>query len=182
MAARYVKDSRDRSHYVLHQEMRMSCGPACVAMIEDAFKQKCMNNGEVRIRQISQNYPGKFTAAGGTGIDNLAAVMRAEGIPTYAPVHVPKGRLFAYFRTYVGPRTPIIAQVMWLQPETITMMTHYTVLKQIDIDNLMIFLDPMNDVVEVPHEQLVKETYTYQTKGGSKGQLTGWIIVPHLRR
>ena len=161
----------------------MSCGPACVAMVEDAFKEKCINNAEGRIREISQKYPGKFTPAAGTGIDNLAAVMRAEGIPTYDPMHAhTKEGLFANFWAYVGPRTPIIAQVLWLQPETITMMTHFTVLKQIDTpDNRMIFLDPMNDVVEVSHEQLVKDPFSYQTKGGSKGQLTGDILVPHLR-
>jgi predicted double-glycine peptidase len=153
MAARIVKDSRNRSHRVLHQQMRMSCGPACVAMTEEAYKQQNIDNAEERIRGLSQRYSGSFNAVRGTTINNLADVLRAEGVPTYQPVRVNKDRLLAYFRTYCGPRTPIIAQLMWLQPEAITMMTHFIVLKQIDRDNRMIFLDPLNDVVEVSKEQ-----------------------------
>lgn len=179
MAGRWVKDSRDRAHYVLHQERRMSCGPACVAMTEEAYKQKNIGDAEARVRQLSQNYPGKFTEAGGTTIDNLQHVLNAEGVPTYKPVRVAKDQLFNYFRAYVGPRTPIIAQLMWLTPETITMMTHFTLLKQIDHDHRMIFLDPLNDVVEVPRKQL-DERVPYVTTGGATGQLTGWVVIPHL--
>jgi hypothetical protein len=181
MAARFVKDSLGRTHYLLHQEMAMSCGPACVAMTEEAFKKKCFVNAEGRIRQISQRYPGKFSAGGGTTIENLATVLRAEGVPTYKPVQVKKDKLLSYFHAYVSPRTPIITQILWLQPETITMMTHFVVLKQIDADKRMNFLDPLNDVVEVPHDQFVHEPLNYQTGSGAKGQLTGWIVVPHVR-
>src|SRR5258707_8509057 len=113
MPARYVEDSKGRMHCIWHQEMAMSCGPASVAMTEEAYKKKRIVNAEGRIREISQKYPGKFTAGGGTGIDNLASILQAEGVPVYKPVHVAKEKMFSYFWAYVHPRTPIIAQVMW---------------------------------------------------------------------
>jgi hypothetical protein len=106
--------------------------------------------------------------------------MRAEGIPTYQPVRLAKEKMFSYFWTYVSPRTPVITQLLWLQPSSITMQTHFILLKQIDRDHRMFFLDPMNDVVEVPREQLEKERITYRTPGGATGQLTGWVCIPHL--
>ena len=157
----------------------MSCGPASVAMTEEAYKKKCIVNAEGRIRELSQRYPGKFTASQGTGIDNLASVLEAEGVPVYKPVLVPKAHMFDYFWAYVHPRTPIIAQVMWLQPQSITMQTHFTVLKQIDHDHRMIFLDPLFDIVEVPRAQL-SEQFTYKATSGQTGQLTGRMVIPRL--
>ena len=180
MAARFVKDSRGRTHYVWHQEMAMSCGPSCVVMTEQAYTQKTVDNAEARIRDLSQKYPGKFTAGGGTGIDNLASVLRAEGIPTYKPVQVSKDKLYSYFRHYVHPRTPVICQLLWLQPESVTMVTHFVLLKQVDADRRMIFLDPLNDVVEISYEQFTTDRVNYRAPGGYNGQLTGWIVVPHL--
>ncbi|HYJ92596.1 MAG TPA: papain-like cysteine protease family protein [Pyrinomonadaceae bacterium] len=179
MPARYVKDSKGRMHYIWHQEMAMSCGPASVAMTEEAYKKKCIVNAEARVREISQKYPGKFTAGGGTGIDNLASVLQEEGVPVYKPMLAAKEKMFSYFWAYVRPRTPIIAQVMWLQPASITMQTHFTVLKQIDHDHRMIFLDPLFDVVEVPRAQL-SERFTYIASSGQTGQLTGWMVIPRL--
>jgi len=158
----------------------MSCGPACVAMAEQAYTQKDTANAEARIRDISQKYPGHFDSRGGTKIENLASVMRAEGIPTYAPVHVTKDKLFSYFHHYIHPRTPVICQLLWLQPASVTMVTHFVLLKQVDPDRRMIFLDPLNDVVEVSYDQLIKENINYRASGGYNGQLTGWIVVPHL--
>lgn len=180
MSARLVKDSKDRPHRVLHQEMRMSCGPACVAMTEEAYKQQCIRNAEERVRNLSQKYPGHFTAGGGTTINNLADVMRVEGIPTYKPVQIPRKSMFSYFHHYCRQRTPIIAQVLWLQPETITMMTHFTLLKHVDSDNRMVFLDPLHDVVELHRDQL-SEHFHYRSASGSNGELTGWMVIPHLR-
>ena len=68
MSARFANDSRGNSHYLLHQEMTMSCGPASVAMVESQYKQACMIDPESRARQLSQNYPDRFTQAGGTGL------------------------------------------------------------------------------------------------------------------
>ena len=158
----------------------MSCGPACVAMAEQAYTQKEHANAEERIREISQKYPGQFTQRTGTGIENVASVLRAEGIPTYKPVQLKKADLFSYFRCYVHPRTPVICQLLWLRPESITMMTHFVLLKQVDPDRRMIFLDPLNDVVEVTFDQLVKDPFHYTARNGSSGGLTGWIVVPHL--
>ena len=70
----------------------MSCGPACVAMTEGQYKQMCMIDPEGRARQLSQNYPERFTATGGTGAVNLAYVLNAEGVrhgkPTAFRQHV----------------------------------------------------------------------------------------------
>jgi hypothetical protein len=169
MTARWATDSRGRSHYLLHQEMDQSCGPACVAMAESFYKLACMVDPEGRARQLSQNYPGRFTASGGTTAGNLAYVLNAEGVPTYASECVSQNRLFDYFWAYVGDRTPTIAKILWNGGGR-----HFTVLRQIDADHRLIFLDPWYDVVEVPRSQLPN----YNANGAS-GVLEGWLTITH---
>jgi len=169
MVAKFVGDSRGRTHYLLHQEMDQSCGPACVAMAESFYKQACMVDPEARARQLSQNYPGKFTATGGTLATNLAYILNAEGIPTYASTAVGPDNLFAYFWQYLGERTKIIAHIAWSGGGG-----HFTLLKQIDSDHRMVFLDPWYDVVEVPRASLP----IYNVPGGS-GKLSGWLTITH---
>ena len=146
--------------------MTMSCGPACVAMVESQYKQACMIDPEGRARQLSQNYPDKFTATGGTGAANLAYVLNAEGVPTYATTGT-GNKMFDYFWAYIGDRTPIIAHISWA-----TGGGHFTILRQIDSDHRMIFLDPWYDVVEVPRASLPN----YGIPGGT---LSGWLTIPH---
>ena len=167
MSARFATDSRGRTHYLLHQEMNMSCGPACVAMAEGSYKQMCMIDPESRARQLSQNYPEKFTATGGTGAINLAYVLNAEGVPAWKTDSLTGTRLFDYFYAYCTERTPIIAHISWSGGGG-----HFTVLKQIDADHRMIFLDPWYDVVEVNRASLPN----YGIAGGT---LNGYLTIPH---
>lgn len=168
MSARFVTDSRGRTHYLLHQELTMSCGPACVAMVEGEYKQACMIDPEGRARQLSQNYPDKFTVTGGTGAINLAYVLNAEGVPSWKTDSLSATQLFDYFWAYCRPRTPIICHISWKSGG------HFTVLKQIDEDHTMIFLDPWYDVIEVPRSSLPN----YGVPGGS-GTLNGYLTIPH---
>ena len=64
--AKILSDSKGNSHYVIFQELSMSCGPACVAMAESHYKKMCMIDPEKRARELSQKYEGKWTATGGT--------------------------------------------------------------------------------------------------------------------
>lgn len=169
MSARFRTDSKGRTHYLLHQEMSQSCGPACIAMAESLYKLKCMIDPEGRARQISQNYPGSFTAAGGTRNDNLAYVLNAIGVPSYGGQNATQAKLFDYFWHYLGDRTPIIAHISWSGGGG-----HFTLLRQIDPDHTMIFLDPWYDVVEVPRAQLPN----YNVAGAS-GTLSGWVTITH---
>lgn len=169
MSARFCTDSQGRSFYVLHQEMSQSCGPACVAMAEEAYKLACMVDPEGRARQLSQNYPGRFTATGGTGADNLAYVLNAEGVPAYAGTGVGPANIFAYCWQYIGARTKIIAHISWPGGGG-----HFTLLTQIDPDHKLIFLDPWYDVVEIPRASLPN----YNVPGGS-GTLSGWLTIVH---
>jgi hypothetical protein len=169
MVARWAADSRGRSHYLLHQEMSQSCGPACVAMAESFYKLACMLDPEARARELSQNYPGRFTATGGTGADNLAYVLNAEGVPTYRSTGVDTSKIFDYFWKYIGERTKIIAHVAWSGGGG-----HFTLLKQIDADHTMIFLDPWYDVVEVARARLPNYNV-----GGASGTLSGWLTITH---
>jgi hypothetical protein len=168
MSARFCTDSKGRSHYILHQEMAQSCGPACVAMAEGLYKLACMIDPEARARQLSQNYPGNFQAASGTNAGNLSYVLNAEGVPCYGTVNA-GARLFDYFWQYCGERTPIIAHIAWAGGGG-----HFTLLRQIDPDHKMIFLDPWYDVIEVPRSQLPN----YNVPGAA-GTLSGWINVTH---
>jgi len=166
MSARFANDSRGNSHYLLHQEMTMSCGPACVAMVEGQYKQACMIDPEARARQLSQNYPDKFTATGGTGASNLAYVLNAEGVPCYASTGV-AGKIFDYCYYYLSERTPIIAHISWASGGG-----HFTVLSEIDANQRLYFLDPWYDVVEVNRSSLPN----YGIAGGT---LSGWLTIPH---
>lgn len=111
MSARWVTDSRGRSHYLLHQELAQSCGPACVAMAEQIYKQACLIDPEGRARQISQLYPGSFDPKNGTLATNLAYVLNHIGVPAYRSEGVAGTRIFDYFWYYCGERTPIIAHI-----------------------------------------------------------------------
>jgi len=169
MTARWVADSRGRTHYLLHQEMDQSCGPACVAMAESFYMLACMVDPEARARQLSQNYPGRFTATGGTFASNLAYVLNAEGVPTYASTAIGPTRIFDYCWYYIGERTKIIAHIAWSGGGG-----HFTLLKQIDPDHRMIFLDPWYDVVEVPRSALPNYNV-----GGASGTLSGTLTITH---
>ena len=57
--AKIVSDSKGNSHYIIFQELSMSCGPASVAMTESQYKLMCMVNPEGRARELSQKYDGK---------------------------------------------------------------------------------------------------------------------------
>lgn len=169
MSARFRTDSKGRSHYILHQEMNQSCGPACIAMAESLYKLQCMIDPERRARLISQEYPGSFTEAGGTRADNLAYVLNRIGVKAYGGTDVTTGKLFDYFWQYIGDRTPIIAHISWQNGGG-----HFTLLRQIDADHRLIFLDPWYDIVEVPRSQLP----TYNVPGGS-GTFSGWLTITH---
>jgi hypothetical protein len=94
--------------------------------------------------------------------------LNAEGVPAWKTDALSPTRLFDYFYAYCGPRTPIIAHISW------TKGGHFTLLKQIDSDHRMIFLDPWYDVVEVRRSDLP----SYNVPGGS-GTLNGYLTIPH---
>lgn len=166
--ARILQDSKGNGHYVIFQELGQSCGPACVAMVESHYKLQCMVNPEGRARQLSQNYEGRWTATGGTGAGNLSYVLNAEGVPTYAATGVATNRLWDYFNTYVGDRTPLIAHISW------TSSGHFTVCRKIYPDGTIVFLDPWYGIVEVQYANIPAYSPT-----GATGALSGWLNITH---
>lgn len=170
MSARWGTDSKGNTHYLLHQEMSQSCGPACVAMAESFYKMACMVDPESRARQISQKFPGNFTAKGGTRSDNLAYVLNALGVQCYASEGAPSTKIFDYFWHYIGERTKIIAHISWNGGGG-----HFTLLKEIDRStHRMLFLDPWYDVVEVDRANLPA-----YSKNGAVGKLSGWLTITY---
>lgn len=168
MAAGFRTDSKGRTHYILFQEMSQSCGPACVAMAEEIYKQACMIDPEGKARRLSQNYPGKFTATGGTNVTNLAYVLNAEGVPAYAATDC-SSRLYDYLWHYVKARTPTIAHISWAGGGG-----HFTLCRMVDEDGTMVFLDPWYGVVEVRRNNLPNYNPT-----GATGTLSGWLVITH---
>jgi hypothetical protein len=136
-------------------------------MAESQYKQACMIDPEGRARQVSQQFPGRFTATGGTGAENLAYVLNAIGVPAWKTDSLSATRLFDYFYAYCSERTPIIAHIGWTGGGG-----HFTLLKQIDSDHRMIFLDPWYDIVEVERRNLPN----YGIVGGT---MRGWLTIPH---
>lgn len=171
MGARWVTDSKGKSHYLLHQELAQSCGPACVAMCEEIYKQACMIDPEGRARTISQLYEGSFDPKNGTRASNLAYVLNHIGVPSYRSEGVGGAKIFDYFWAYCSDRTPIIAHIAWAGGGG-----HFTLLRSIDRStHRMLFYDPWYDVVEVDRANLPN----YRTNSGASGQLSGWLTITH---
>jgi hypothetical protein len=169
MTARFFTDSKKRSHYILMQELAQSCGPACVAMVEDSYKQACMVDGEGRARQLSQKYPGKWTATGGTAdMENLTDVLNAEGVKAYRATWVGTS-LYSYLAYYAKEKTPVIVHVRW-GPNS----GHFIVCPFVDADGTIPFHDPWYGLVETQGASLPAYAPT-----GASGTLSGWIVVPH---
>ena len=166
--ARVVSDSKGNSHYIIFQELSMSCGPASVAMTESQYKLQCMVNPEGRARELSQKYAGKWTATGGTGAANLTDVLNAEGVATYALTYSPPNRLWDYLSTYVGERTPVICHIAW------TSGAHFVVCRKIYPDGTIVFLDPWYGLVEVKYPNLPNYNPV-----GATGTLSGWLNITH---
>lgn len=164
--AKFYYDSKGRSHYVLEQEYALSCGPACVAMVEGFYKLKCMIDPEGRARQISQQYPGNFTLKEGTTDVNLYDVLNAEGVRTYPLMELSQEEIFDHLAYHVSERTPAIAHIRWSGGGG-----HFAVCRKVDSDNTVIFLDPRYGVVEVNKKDFPK----YR----SPGQLSGRLIFTY---
>jgi hypothetical protein len=166
--AKVVSDSKGNSHYIIFQELKMSCGPASVAMTESQYKLQCMVNPEGRARELSQKYDGKWTAEGGTMAGNLTHVLNAEGVKTYAVTYSPPEKLWDYFSYYVKDRTPMICHIAW------TKGGHFAVCRRVYPDGTIVFLDPWYGLVEVKYKDLPNYNPT-----GATGKLSGWLNVTY---
>lgn len=171
MGAAFYTDSRGRLHYVLTQEYTTSCGPACVAMAEGAYRMQCMVDGEGRARQLSQRYPGRWTAAGGTeAMMNLSYVLNAEGVRTYGATNVTPGGLYSYLSFYAQERTPAIVRVGWSGHGG-----HFVVVPYVDPDGRVFFHDPWYGF----HECNASDLPAYNPRPDVSGQLSGHIVVTY---
>ena len=166
--ARVVSDSKGKSHYVIFQELNMSCGPASVAMVESQYKLSCMVNPEKRAREISQQYEGSWTAEGGTMADNLSRILNAEGVKAYDVTYAPPGEIEGYIDAYLTDRTLMIFHIAW------TSGGHFAVLRKKYSDGTMVFLDPWYGVVEMKASKIP----VYKVPGGT-GKLSGWMNITY---
>ncbi len=167
--AKFVSDSKGNSHYMLFQELAMSCGPACVAMAESFYKLKCMVDPEKRAREISQDYEGRWTAKGGTRADNLTHVLNAIGVRTYKCVDIPDNKIYSYLKHYVKDRTPTIAHIAW------TTGGHFSLVRRVYEDGTIVCLDPWYGVVEVKSSNV-----TAYNPIGTTGKLSGWLNITYM--
>lgn len=171
MAAVWETDSKGRSHYMLRQELKNSCGPACVAMAEGIYKMQCMIDPEKRAREISKQYPKGFKEEEGTYPSNLAYVLNHIGVRAYKSEGVGGPKIFDYFWHYVGGRTPIIAQIKWSGNKG----AHFALLTEIDrATHRMIFYDPWYGLVELDRKDLPN-----YSKSGASGVLNGWMTITY---
>jgi hypothetical protein len=158
--ANFYRDSHQQTWGVMMQERHMSCGPACVAMTEVYYKSHIVENMEGRMRALSQKYPGRFTDAGGTSMDNMVDVLREEGVKTFDVLRT--DRVWAYLYKYANDNTPIIVEIDWATGGKHVVVCPY-VYKS---DWKSIFLDPGFGLVELVGSFLP-----------SAGVLSGQIIV-----
>lgn len=151
----------------------MSCGPASVAMTEVYYTSRIRADLELRMRELSQKYPGKFTEIGGTGMGNLVNILREEGIKTYDLIYAKD--IWAYIYAYAKDNTPLILHVQWANG------AHFIVCPCVyKADQKVIFLDPWYGLVELAGSSLpdyVGGDPTGTFGPVAKGKLSGWIII-----
>lgn len=180
--ARSVLDSKGNSHYMLFQELSMSCGPACIAMAESLYKLSCIVNPEKRAREISQLFPGGFSASGGTFVSNLSSVLNGLGVKTHHSVDIPDKKIYRYLSHYVTDQTPTIAHIKWYSrkkfgsTKLIQKGGHFTLVKKVYDDGTIVFLDPWYGVVETKKNDLP----AYNPIGAA-GKLSGWMIITYQK-
>jgi hypothetical protein len=173
--ANFYRDSHGASWGVMMQEKHMSCGPASAAMTEVYYKSGIVANLEARIRQLSQKYPGRFTEEMGTNADNLAEVLRDEGIKCYDALAAQPAAVWSYLYRYANDDTPVIVHIAWERGGHFAVCVY--VYKK---DQHCIFLDPWYGLVELAGSSL--PDYIVGDPTGTfapvaKGKLSGWIIV-----
>ena len=172
--ANFYSDNHGERWGVMIQEKNQSCGPASVAMTKVYYTSKISAGLEAEARRLSQNYPDNFTESKGTGsINNLASVLRAEGVKTYDALYVKD--VWSYIYAYARDNTPILCHVRW------AVGGHFVVcVKAYRDDQTCIFLEPWYGLVQIAGSKL--PTYTVQDSTGTfdpvkTGILSGWIIV-----
>jgi len=153
-STRYVFDSKGYAHYVLDQEYSMSCGPACIAMVESYYKQVCLIGPEKRAQIISQQYPGAFSLEHGTHMENMSHVLNKEGVKAYGVTQVTPDKMFDYFYQFVGDGkkgTSAIISITWAGGNR-----HAVICRMVYPDQTVVFLDPTFGVIEVKRAELPK--------------------------
>lgn len=171
MADLYLKDSKGRYHQVCMQATSMSCGPACVAMVDRIYNHRS-GSDEARACQLSQRYSGSWSMDGGTMMHNLSSVLNAEGVAAYAATNVGTGSVYQYLKYYASFSTPVIARIQWSGGG------HFVVFAIYDPDDRFVAYDPFYGIVEVPGSKL-PEYVGVDSDGPSQGHLSGHLVITH---
>ena len=166
MSAYIAKDSKGGTHYILVQAYGTSCGPACVAMVEASYHQRCFEDLEARARAISQHYSGAWTPWGGTEVANLSSVLNEEGVKADPARYVP-GAVWTFIQNFATPSTPMIVRA-----QLGGAAGHFIVANKVYPDNLVILYDPLHGLVEMPGAQFPY----YTPRPGVAGLLDSWVV------
>ncbi|MFD1554835.1 papain-like cysteine protease family protein [Paraburkholderia silviterrae] len=149
-------DSDGNYQFVWMQELRFSCGPACVYMIERIKKQACPAGGEERIRQITALLPeGYSEAQGGTQSYNaLALALQAIGFSATAI-------LIEHFRDFLALASfPFITRIGWPDGSG-----HFVVCVACTRNAELVCLDPWGGLTQ-PKLQFIPVYQVLYQKGG----------------
>jgi len=161
-----LRDSKGRWQQVNFQAFEMSCGPACVAMVERIYKH-LQRSDEQRALQLSQKYPGQWTIDKGSYIYNLSSVLNAEGVKAYGATYVHYSGVRSYLAYYASFGTPCIAQVNWYGAGS-----HFIVAAIHDSDDTFEFFDPFYGIVE-------QKGPDFPYYRGNAGYFNGWLVITH---
>ena len=170
MAYKFFRDSRHKSYEVCMQQDPMSCGIACVAMIENIVKHTRGYN-ETTLQEKSQDIGfGGYHELGGTYLGNMAQLLREEGIdcPGYAycnPVSMDQVLGF-----YLRAQKPAILQVTWENGGR-----HYVLGVGMHGQETVVICDPGSGVVEAKLHMLPRYQTKYQHKK-AVGMINGWYM------
>ena len=170
MPYKTFKDSSNKAYDVCLQQDPMSCGIACIAMIENIVKHTRGYN-ETTLQEKSHEIGfGGYQELGGTYLGNMALLLRAEGIASPGYGFCNPLSMDGILGYYLRGGKPVILQVTLESGAR-----HYVLAVGIHKTDTVIICDPGTGIVEAK----LSAFPMYRTKYRhikTVGMINGWYL------
>ena len=170
MPYKFFKDSRHKAYEVCLQQDPMSCGIACVAMIENIVKHTRGYNESTLQEKSQEMGAGGYQELGGTYLANMALLLRAEGIASPGYNFCNPLAMDGVLGYYLHARKPVILQVTWESGGR-----HYVLAVGMSGKDTVVICDPGSGVVEAKLSGFPMYNAKYRHKK-STGMINGWYL------
>jgi ABC-type bacteriocin/lantibiotic exporter with double-glycine peptidase domain len=170
MPYKTFRDSSHKAYEVCLQQDPMSCGIACIAMIENIVKRTRGYN-ETTLQEKSQELGvgGGYQELGGTYLGNMALLLREEGIPSPGYNFCNPLQMDGVLGYYLRAGKPVILQVTWESGAR-----HYVLAVGLN-KNKVVICDPGSGVVETSLAGFPMYKTKYRHKP-AVGMINGWYL------